>query len=106
MCFRAGQTVSSELLPDWLGEVCLRAAAALAEGKPAFAGSCLDAAEHRDACWHLLRGKAWETLENYEKAAEEYLQAEPDNALYASLERCYKALGDYKNAYEYACRQR
>ena len=106
LCFRAGQPVSAEALPDWLEEVCLRASAALAAGNPELAGRCLDAGENRDAYWHLLRGEAWEALEDYGKAVEEYLQAEPCSPVYASLERCYKALGDYKNAYEYACRQR
>ena len=37
-----------------------------------------------------------------------YLRAETwsPQLVYGCLERCYKALGDYKNAYEYACRQR
>lgn len=93
-------------LPELEPELLLRAKAAMDSGEAETAAAYLDAARARDSQWYFLRGQAWEAEQSYEKAAECYLQAEPGVRTYACLERCYKALGDYKNAYEYACKQR
>lgn len=72
------------------------------------AAQYLDAAEVRDAGWSLLRGEAAFRLGEFSCAAEHFHGAEraiPRKAI-PWLERCYKELGDYKRAYEYACKQR
>ena len=51
--------------------------------------------------WHYLRAEAAFMLGDYAQAAEHYPQD-----CYAKLEACYRNLGDYKMAYEYACKQR
>ena len=95
-------------LPDLEPELLLRAKAALDSGNPELAAVYLEGAKLRSSQWYFLRGQSWEEAGNYEKAIRCYLQAEPwsPQLVYGCLERCYKALGDYKNAYEYACRQR
>ena len=62
----------------------------------------LEACEDREnARWKYLRAEAAFALEDYAVAAEHY----PEGC-YARLEECYRNLGDYKKAYEYACKQR
>lgn len=106
LCYEAGMPVQAQQLPAMEPELLLRAQSALEQKKPELAGKLLDAATRKSSQWHFLRGSAWEMLGDYEKAAQAYLQAEPCNSVFGRLEQCYKALGDYKNAYEYACRQR
>ena len=62
----------------------------------------LEACEDRESRqWHYLRGEAAFFLGEYEIAIQYY---PPD--CYGELEQCYRNLGDYKMAYEYACKQR
>ena len=56
--------------------------------------------------WNLLQADALFDLKRYEEAAAAYRMAQQDAAVYGKLEICYRELGDYKQAYEYACRQR
>lgn len=51
--------------------------------------------------WRYLRAEAAFLMEDYALAAEYY----PETC-FAQLEACYRNLGDYKKAYEYACKQR
>jgi len=108
LCFAAGGQVSETQLPALEPELLLRAKSALDNGDPEKAGRLLDAADERPPQWHFLRATVYEKLGDYKNAAENYLQAEPWNPMqvYGCLERCYKALEDYKRAYEYACKQR
>lgn len=57
--------------------------------------------EHTHTQWRYFRGEAAFQMQNYEEAIQYY---PPD--CYARLEECYRNLGDYKMAYEYACKQR
>ena len=67
----------------------------------------LQAAENRNTPqWNLLRAEALFSLRQYEQAAMCYEKAEQNQAVYSRLEACYRELGDYKKAYEYACRQK
>lgn len=61
--------------------------------------------QSRDAC-NLLRAEALFELKRYQDAAKHYLLAQQNRKIYERLELCYRELGDYKQAYEYACRQR
>ena len=106
LCHGAGMWVEPERLPPLEPELLLRAQWALEKGVPERAAGLLDGAEETSPQWHYLRGRTWEAMGEYEKAVAQYLQAEQSSLVYGCLERCYKALGDYKNAYEYACRQR
>lgn len=69
----------------------------------------LEACEDRESgWWHYLRGEAAFLLKSYTQAAGHYCLAEgqyPDKC-WPKLEKCYQILGDYKLAYEYACKQR
>ena len=56
--------------------------------------------------WNLLKAKALFSLQQYEAAASCYENAEQTRDVYARLEACYRELGDYKRAYEYACKQK
>lgn len=80
----------------------IRAQAALASGDGKRCAVLLEACEDRKSRqWRYLRAEAAFTLEDYALAAEYY----PADC-YARLEECCRNLGDYKKAYEYACKQR
>jgi len=67
----------------------------------------LGAAEDKSSLtWNLLFAHGLFALKRYAEAAQSYLQAPQTNEVYERLEICYRELGDYKRAYEYACRQR
>lgn len=57
--------------------------------------------EQENPRWRYLRAETAFALGDYATAAAHY---PPDS--YARLEECYRNLGDYKKAYEYACKQR
>ena len=98
---RAGETVT---LPSPDEMLLLHARQALEAGDPARADRLLCAVEVRSARWALLRGKALQAQGAYQEAVRHYHQAEltdPREAIPA-LEVCYRELGDYKQAYEYA----
>lgn len=67
----------------------------------------LQAVESKDTPqWNLLRADALFALEQYEAAAAHYEKAEQNQTVFSRLEACYRELGDYKRAYEYACKQK
>lgn len=95
-------------LPSLDEELLLRAKAALEAGEGARCGQLLEAAEDQAAPeWNLLMGilyvqkKSWEAasicLERSEKTHPEAVPL---------LEQCFRELGDFKRAYEYACKGR
>lgn len=97
------------LLPDLDEELLLRARGALETGDAARAGALLEAAEDTTTpSWNFLRGEAWLALGNYGEAARCYHraeEAEPQRTA-PKLEQCYRELGDFKQAYFYACKQK
>lgn len=56
--------------------------------------------------WVLLKAQALFDARRYEEAAACYRLAAPNRKIFEKLEICYRELGDYKQAYEYACKQR
>lgn len=96
-------------LPSDDDALLLRAKAALAADDPHRCLTLLAATEDRSSPqWHLLHGHADFCLAQYDRAAEHYRLAEtafPGETL-SRLEICYRELGDYKQAYEYACKQK
>ncbi len=80
----------------------VRAKIALNKGDAVRCIALLEACEERESGdWRYLRGEAAFLMGDYALAAEYY----PENC-YTKLEACYSNLGDYKKAYEYACKQR
>lgn len=104
---RAGQKVG-HLLRDEDEALLLRAAEAL-EDEPRRCVALLEAALQRDTPrWQLLYARASLALGEYAQAAACFQNAEavyPGQA-WAGLEVCYRELGDFQRAYEYACKQR
>ena len=96
-------------LPSLDEELLIRARAALEQGDPRRTGALLDAAEAQNTPeWHFLRGEAYLASEDYTAAARCFHGAEgawPERTA-PRLEICYRELGDYRRAYEYACRCR
>lgn len=103
-----GEKVSGKL-PSLDEELMLRSEAVLGAGNPARAAQLLDAAEdQKSPRWCLLRGEAYMAEEDYRNAAQCFRSAESTypKETAAKLECCYRELGDYKRAYEYACKQK
>lgn len=99
----------SRFLPSLDEELLLRAKEALADSCPQRAAALLDACEDPNTPrWNFLRGQAYLAQKAYSEAAQCLHQAEeayPKETL-PRLEICYRELGDYRRAYEYACRQK
>ena len=96
-------------LPSLDNELLLRAEDALASGSHHRAAALLDAAEIQNTPrWSLLRGDAFLAQNAYEAAAKCFHLAESTHPRETAekLEHCYRELGDYKRAYEYACKQK
>lgn len=97
------------LLPENDLPLLVRANRALRSGNVARCMVLLEACEnHGDPNWHYLRAEAAFQQEDYPVAAMHFHGAEQTHgkACYAKLEQCYRAMEDYKKAYEYACKQR
>lgn len=56
--------------------------------------------------WNFLQAEALFSLGQYREAQVCYEKAQQTQAVFARLEICCRELGDYKGAYEYACRQK
>lgn len=102
-----GQNVCARL-PSLDRELLLRAEDALRTGETNRAQALLEAAELQTSPrWNFLRGRLYVLDGAYEKALPCLKKAEDayPEAL-PLLEQCCRELGDFKSAYEYACRQR
>ena len=67
----------------------------------------LAGAEDRESPrWNRAQADALFALAQYETAANHYQKAPQTPEIFARLEICYRELGDFKRAYEYACKQR
>jgi len=84
----------------------LRAAGALERGDPELCLSFLAAADRQTDSRNLLQGDALVQMQNYEEAIPCFLAASSGKEIYARLELCYRELGNFEKAYEYACKQR
>ena len=95
-------------LPDNTEEMLLRANAALADGNAELCLACLKAADRQTAEILLLRGDGLMQKQSYADAADCFhaLETLLPAQVYPRLEACYRELGDYKQAYDYACKQR
>lgn len=103
-----GQQVAEDL-PSLDGELLLRAEEALETNQLQRCSRLLDAMEHTAfPRWHLCRGRLHLQQKQWKKAASHLRQAEGafSREVYPQLEVCYRELGNYQKAYEYACKQR
>lgn len=93
-------------LPSLEEELLLRAEAALEQGALARARKWLDAVEETPSSrWELLQGKLLLREKQYAQAAEHLKRAEEAMPAETAplLEICYRELGDFRQAYFYAC---
>ncbi len=88
-------------LPDDSGLLQMRAESAVQEGKWQLALTYLELIPSLTDRGYFLKGEAHFGLGEYEKAAKAYLKS--GLPVYDRLEKCYKELGDFQKAYEYAC---
>lgn len=97
------------LLPSIDSELLLRAEASLAAGDLSRAAHLLEAMEHPESPrWHLLRGRIHLQQKNWPAAVDHLSLAEAafPREVWPELEICFRESGDFKKAYEYACKQR
>lgn len=98
----------SERLPSLDEELMIRAEEVFEEN-PDRAGRLLDAVEdQKNSRWCLMRGKVYMAGKTYPSAVDCLLKAEDADPRQAVplLEECYREMGDFKRAYEYACKGR
>ena len=93
-------------LPSLDEELLLRAEAALTAAQLDRCGHLLCVVENQETSrWNLLMGKLAMARKDWADAAA-YLQKSEDPQAIPMLETCFRELGDFKRAYEYACRQK
>lgn len=108
------QLLQARLRPEAGAKLCideelLLKAQALLAREPGRAAALLETMDDQSGPrWQLLRGKAALALGEYGAAAKWLSRAEEEFPREAVplLEVCWRELGDFKRAYEYACRQR
>lgn len=96
-------------LPSMDAEILLRAKDALNRGDAQRSEQLLEAAEDKTSHqWNLLRGKTHLARGQFTKAAVCFLRVEEiyPRECWPLLEQCYRELGNYEKAYEYACKQK
>ncbi len=90
-------------------DLLLHAGAAVTDGQWSQAQALLDAVQEKNQPrWNLLQGEIFWTERSFIAAKACFHAAEeryPKETAHR-LEQCYRELGDFKRAYEYACRQR
>ena len=107
----SADTLSSAVrqLPSLDEELLLRAEAALADQDSCTAAALLAAAQDQEnPRWNLLQGKTLILQKDYSKSIPCLQKAEQafPAICWPLLEECCRESGDFKGAYEYACKQR
>ncbi len=100
---------AASALPCDDSALLLRAQKLLQNKKAEQAAALLDCCDdHTAPRWNCLRGEAAYCEAQYAEAVAYFLRAEESNPEHCCqrLEECYRALNDYKMAYEYACKRR
>lgn len=107
--FRLGEAIPEAALDSLDETLLIHGAAALEAGSPVRAAAFLDACQDREGPdWCLLRARIYLAQQEYAAAAkllQRVEEAMPETAV-PLLEQCFSALGDYRLAYHYACKQR
>ena len=103
--YKAGGTAA---LPNMDDMLLTMAEAAMAQNNHNRAKALLQAVEEQNAPWKRLMGLCCFAQGNYTDAAQWLTAVETvyPVELLPMLEICYRELGDYKQAYAYACKQR
>lgn len=99
----------ADQLPSLDEELLLRAEAALLSGAAERASALLSAAEDQTAPrWNLLQGRVLVKQQKFSQAALCLGKAEVffPKRCWPLQEICFRELGDFRKAYEYACKQR
>ena len=95
-------------LPSLDRELLLRAEVSMHEGRHGRCMELLKAVEDQTSVqYHFILGRLHMARSEWEDAARQLLPAEsayPE--VIPMLETCFRELGDYKRAYEYACKQK
>lgn len=107
--YRLGERVPEAALGCLDETLLIHGAAALEAGSPARAAAFLDACQDREGPnWCLLRARIFLAQQEHAAAAKLLQRVEETNPETAAplLEQCFSALGDYRLAYHYACKQR
>ena len=107
--FRLGEAIPEAALDSLDEPLLIHGSAALEAGSPVRAAAFLDACQDREGPdWCLLRARTFLAQQEYAAAAKLLQRVEevmPETAA-PLLEQCFSALGDYRLAYHYACKQR
>ena len=106
---RAGDSRVASYLPSLDEELLLRARGALAQGNGDRGIRLLMAAEdQQSSTWNLLMGHLRMEQKEYAAASGYLIRAEQEfpGETAPLLEVCFRELGDYPKAYEYACKQK
>ena len=94
-------------LPSLDEELLLRANAAFLQENPERCLHLLESMENRNTPqWYLLRGRLCMKQNQPGNAVEYLLRARETKEVYGLLERCYRELENYKQAYFYAVKQK
>lgn len=96
-------------LPSLDEELMLRSAEAIRQGDVRRGVHLLEAMQRRDTPkWMLLRGEAYIAENAFQNAVQCLRRAEEafPEIVVPMLETCHRELGDYKQAYLYACKQK
>lgn len=104
-----GELIPEEQLPNVDADLVLLAKQALGAQRLDEAAHCLEAVKQRDnSDWRLLRGLTALRQKDYRGAVPLLLAAEADCPAQCipALEEAFRELGDYRLAYEYACKGR
>ena len=107
LCHMSGMDNAQSLcakLPDNTEECYLRAQAAWEQGNYDRCLAHLTAADRQPEKLQLLKGQVLMEKKEYQQAVSCLLPLEQQ--VYPLLEICYRELGDFEKAYEYACKQR
>lgn len=110
LCYR----IKPAAAVQWMGqmprepEAVLLQAEAFLPDAPEKAKAALDLLPQESGQWHYLQGQACRQLELYAEAIVHYKEAEAfaGEKVWPSLEECYRELGDFQQAYKYACLQK
>ena len=88
-------------------ELLLRAKEALEDDQLERAGILLDAVQQQETpVWAAARAEVLRRTGDYARALEFYRKSEQNPQTLAGIEQCCRELGDYKGAYEAACKLR
>ena len=93
-------------LPSLDEELFLRAKAAFQRKEWIRCLHLLESMEDRKPDWHLLMGRVCLERDDPKEAAVHLLRAGESREVYGLLERCYREMEDYKQAYFYAVKQK